>query len=183
MVKLIETGFEGLYILESKVFEDDRGYFYESYNKGSLSELGINTIFVQDNESKSSYGVLRGLHFQMEPFAQVKLVRAVQGVIYDVALDLRKDSSTFGRFFGTQLSDKNKRQLYVPKGFAHGFSVLSDMAIVNYKCDNFYAKEYERGINPFDKFLGIDWKIDGNLALVSEKDRNSPGFSELKTFF
>ena len=183
MLKKIETGFNGLYVIEPKVFNDERGYFFESYNRQAMSELGIDTIFIQDNESKSSYGVIRGLHFQTEPFAQTKLVRVVHGQIIDLALDLRKESPTFGLYFSVELSDLNKRQLYIPKGFAHGFSVLSDIALVNYKCDNFYAKEYERGINPVDPDLAIDWKIKKRQQIISQKDTMSPDMNSLDAFF
>jgi dTDP-4-dehydrorhamnose 3,5-epimerase len=182
-MKIIETGFNGLLIIEPSVFEDERGYFFESYNQQRYKETGMTTEFVQDNESKSTYGVVRGLHFQIEPYAQTKLVRVVSGKILDVALDLRVDSQTYGSYYAIELSDKNKRQFYIPKGFAHGFSVLSKTAIVNYKCDNYYHKDAERGINLFDKELSIDWGIDQSRAIVSEKDKYSPDFSNSEVFF
>ncbi len=182
-MKIIETGFNGLLIIEPSVFEDERGYFFESYNQQRYKETGMTTEFVQDNESKSTYGVVRGLHFQIEPYAQTKLVRVVSGKILDVALDLRVDSQTYGSYYAIELSDKNKRQFYIPKGFAHGFSVLSKTAIVNYKCDNYYHKDAERGINVFDKELSIDWGIDQSRATVSEKDKYSPDFSNSEVFF
>ena len=140
-MKVLETGFNGLYIVEPTIYNDDRGYFFESYNQRRAMEYGMTSEFIQDNESKSSFGVIRGLHFQIEPYAQTKLVRVVLGRILDIALDLRANSPTYGSYYGVELSAENKRQFYIPKGFAHGFSVLSDVAIVNYKCDNYYHKE------------------------------------------
>jgi dTDP-4-dehydrorhamnose 3,5-epimerase len=183
MFKLIETGFNGLLLVEPVVFNDDRGYFFESYNAAKFAELGISTNFVQDNESKSKYGVIRGLHYQLNPYAQTKLVRVVQGRIIDIALDLRRDSQTFGSYYAVELSDNNKRQFYIPKGFAHGFSVISEIAIVNYKCDNFYSKESERGINPLDADLNIDWQIQKSNQIISGKDINSPDFNNVDYFF
>ncbi len=182
-MNVIETGFKGLFIIEPSIFNDDRGYFFESYNRERYKESGLTTEFVQDNESKSSYGVVRGLHFQIEPYAQTKLVRVVTGKILDVALDLRVDSQTYGSYYAVELSSENKRQFYIPQGFAHGFSVLSETAIVNYKCDNYYHKESERGINLFDSTLSIDWKIDKNNAIISEKDLLWPDFSQSEVFF
>lgn len=182
-MNILETGFKGLFIIEPSIFNDERGYFFESYNQQKYQELGMTTQFVQDNESKSTYGVVRGLHFQIEPYAQTKLVRVVSGKILDVALDLRVDSQTYGSYYAIELSDVNKRQFYIPKGFAHGFSVLSETAIVNYKCDNYYHKDSERGINLFDKELSIDWKIDKETAIVSEKDKLLPDFSDSEIFF
>ena len=183
MFKLIETGFNGLLLFEPVVFNDDRGYFFESYNAAKFAEIGITTNFVQDNESKSKYGVIRGLHYQLNPYAQTKLVRVVQGRIIDIALDLRRDSQTFGSYYAVELSDNNKRQFYIPKGFAHGFSVISEMAIVNYKCDNLYSKESERGINPLDVDLNIDWQIQKSNQIISGKDINSPDFNNVDYFF
>ncbi len=180
---VINTGFDGLVIIEPKVFPDDRGYFYESYNENRFHDASLKYIFVQDNQSKSTYGVIRGLHYQIEPYAQTKLVRAVQGTIFDVAVDLRKDSQTFGRWFGIELSDENFKQLLIPKGFAHGFSVLSQSAVIMYKCDDFYSPEAERGIAFNDTTLNIDWKIPGADAVISEKDRQLPAFGQAEMNF
>jgi dTDP-4-dehydrorhamnose 3,5-epimerase len=171
---LTETGLEGLLIIEPRIFEDDRGYFMETYNAGVFQKNGIQTNWLQDNQSRSVYGVIRGLHYQLNPKAQTKLVRVLEGKILDVALDLRKDSKTFGQWFSTELSAENKKQLLVPGGFAHGFSVLSKNATVFYKCDHLYAPEFERGIDIFDEHLNIDWKIDREDAIVSEKDLKNP---------
>ena len=164
----------GLYIIEPKIFQDDRGYFFESYQEEKLSQQGITTRFVQDNQSKSSYGVIRGLHFQKEPHAQTKLIRVLEGIIYDVALDVRKGSPTFGKWFGLELSSENKKQLYVPKGFAHGFSVLSETAIVFYKCDELYNPASEGGVLFNDPALDIDWKVDAGKEVLSAKDKVLP---------
>ena len=173
-MKVIETGIPGLVIIEPKVFEDDRGYFFESYHEEKLSAQGIKTRFVQDNQSKSSYGVIRGLHYQLNPHAQTKLVRCLEGVIYDVAVDVRKGSPTFGKWFGVELSADNKKQLYIPQGFAHGFSVLSPTAIVFYKCDNLYSPGSEGGILYNDQDLAIDWRVDPAKAILSPKDKLLP---------
>ena len=173
-MKVIETGIPGLVIIEPKVFEDDRGYFFESYHEEKLSAQGIKTRFVQDNQSKSSYGVIRGLHYQLNPNAQTKLVRCLEGVIYDVAVDMRKGSPTFGKWFGVELSADNKKQLYIPQGFAHGFSVLSPTAIVFYKCDILYSPGSEGGILYNDPDLAIDWKVDPAKAILSPKDKLLP---------
>lgn len=177
-MNIIETGLPGLLVIEPKVFEDERGYFFESYQNERYEKAGIVRPFIQDNESKSVAGVVRGLHYQLGASAQAKLVRVVQGKVFDVAVDLRKGSPTFGRWFGAELDEKNKKQLYVPRGFAHGFSVLSESAIFTYKCDNIYDKEAERSINPFDETLGIDWKLGGLQQIVSDKDLNAPLFDE-----
>lgn len=182
-MKLIETGIKNLVVIEPAVFYDERGYFFESYNLQKARQNGIETEFVQDNESSSSYGVIRGLHFQIGPHAQTKLVRVVLGKILDVAVDLRKESKTYGKYFEIELSAENKKQFYIPKGFAHGFSVLSDTAIVNYKCDNYYHKDAERGVNLFDEELLINWKIKKEQAIVSEKDKLWPVLSDLEPFF
>jgi len=182
-MNLIETDFPGLMIIEPKVFGDSRGYFYESYNEIAMAEAGIHTVFRQDNQSLSKYGVIRGLHFQLNPYSQTKLIRILEGVIYDVVLDLRKGSPTFGKWFGVELSAKNKRQLYIPQGFAHGFSVLSKQSIILYKCDNFYNPQSEGGVLHNDPQLGIDWKVDATRATVSEKDKVLPTFSEVETNF
>ncbi|RLD64939.1 MAG: dTDP-4-dehydrorhamnose 3,5-epimerase [Bacteroidetes bacterium] len=169
-----ETGIDGLIIIEPKVFNDDRGYFFESYSKQKFNDLNLNIDFIQDNESFSSFGVIRGLHYQLEPYAQTKLLRVVSGKILDVAVDLRRHSPTFGKYYAIELSSDNKLQFLIPKGFAHGLSVLSDTVIVNYKCDNYYNKESEGGISYADPELGIDWKIAKDLAIVSEKDNILP---------
>ena len=182
-MNIIKTDFPGLAIIEPKVFGDERGYFYESYNEKVMVQAGIHTIFKQDNQSFSKYGVIRGLHFQLNPHSQTKLIRVIEGAIYDVVLDLRKDSPTFGKWFGIDLSAENKRQLYIPKGFAHGFSVLSPQTIILYKCDNFYNPQFEGGILYNDPALAIDWKIDPDKATVSDKDKILPTFDQLETNF
>lgn len=176
-MKIVETGINGLLLIEPSVFEDERGYFFESYHFNRYREAGVTASFIQDNESKSAHGVVRGLHYQIGQFAQAKLVRVVQGSVFDVAVDLRKDSPTFGKWVGIELTEQNKKQLFIPRGFAHGFSVLSKTAIFTYKCDNIYNKAYERSINPFDSDLNIDWQIDPLEAIVSEKDQKAPSFS------
>jgi dTDP-4-dehydrorhamnose 3,5-epimerase len=182
-MKITETGLNGLLILEPEIFEDQRGYFFESYNKQSLTSEGINYTFVQDNQSKSVYGVIRGLHYQMEPKTQTKLIRVLSGLIYDVAVDMRKGSPTFGTWFGLELSCKNQKQLLIPKGFAHGFSVLSEKAVIFYKCDGFYAPEYDAGIVYNDPALNIDWKIPPDKVIISEKDAKLPAFRDVKNIF
>lgn len=164
------TPIEDLLVITPKAFEDDRGYFFESYSEASFAKNGINIKFIQDNQSFSKYGVIRGLHFQKEPYAQTKLVRVLQGEILDVAVDIRKDSKTYGQHFSIVLSSENKKQLLVPKGFAHGFSVLSETAMVSYKVDEVYNKESEGGIRYDDPALGIDWKVQTSDVIVSEKD-------------
>jgi dTDP-4-dehydrorhamnose 3,5-epimerase len=178
-----ETPLKGLYLIEPKVFADSRGYFYESYSYASFLKNDIQISFVQDNQSKSSYGVIRGLHYQLEPKAQTKLVRAISGRIFDVAVDVRKGSPTFGKWFGVELSDENHKQLLIPKGFAHGFSVLSETAVLYYKCDEFYAPESDAGILYNDTSLNIDWKIPAEKILVSEKDSKLPSFVKAKNNF
>lgn len=172
-MNIIKTEIEGLLIIEPRIFTDSRGYFFESFNQREF-EQHIAVNFVQDNESKSSYGVVRGLHFQKGVHAQSKLVRVVVGKVLDVALDLRVSSKTFGKYFAVELSEENHRQLYIPKGFAHGFSVLSDEVIFQYKCDNYYCPESEGAIAWDDPDLGIDWKIPSDRIILSEKDRNHP---------
>jgi len=179
-MNFIQTGIEDLILIEPKVFGDSRGFFFESYNEKSFVSGGINIKFVQDNQSRSSYGVIRGLHFQKSPFAQTKLVRVVNGKILDVGVDLRKGSPTYGKHYSVELSAENKRQLLIPKGFAHGFSVLSETADVLYKCDEFYHKESEGGIIYNDSTLNIDWKIPADKAIVSEKDLLQPTFADIK---
>lgn len=172
------TEIEGLLIVEPSVFEDHRGYFFESYNENRFFDAGIRNRFVQDNQSKSSYGVIRGLHMQEEPYSQAKLIRVFEGAIFDVAVDLRPGSSTFGKWFGLEISGMNRLQMLVPKGCFHGFSVLSETATVFYKCDEFYHKESETGIRYNDPDLKIDWHLPLNKINVSEKDRILPFLSE-----
>ena len=177
------TEIPDLLIIEPKVFEDPRGYFFESFNERVLEENRLNYKFVQDNQSKSVYGVIRGLHYQIEPYSQTKLIRVLQGTILDVVVDIRKGSPTFGDVFTLELSDENKRQLLVPKGFAHGFSVISQTAVVLYKCDEFYNKESERGIFFNYLYLKIDWQRKMKHAVVSEKDRILPHFKNAENNF
>ena len=169
-MEFLKTDIDGVFVIKHKVIEDERGYFFESFSEREFNE-NINEIkFVQDNQSKSCYGVVRGLHFHKGEYAQSKLVRCVKGEILDVAVDLRKDSPTYGKYVSVVLSEHNHQQLFIPRGFAHGFSVLSEEAIVQYKCDNFYNKESEGGINPFDDELKIDWLIPKDNVILSEKD-------------
>jgi dTDP-4-dehydrorhamnose 3,5-epimerase len=183
-MKLIKTDIEGVYIIEPHLFEDERGYFFEVFSERKFAELtGINTRSVQDNESRSVKGVVRGLHFQLPPHAQSKLVRVVRGTILDVAVDIRRGSPTFGRHVAVELSEHNHRQLFIPRGFAHGFSVLEGDAIVEYKCDNYYAPESEGAIRWDDPTLAIDWQLADNEAIVSAKDIANPMFEECKTLF
>jgi len=169
------TDLPGVMVFEPRVFEDPRGWFFESYNQKTFQHAGIDAVFVQDNQSFSGQrGIVRGLHYQNEPFAQAKLVRVLEGQVYDVAVDIRKGSPTFGKFTGMVLSAENKKQLFVPRGFAHGFSVLSDHAVVLYKCDNFYSREQEGGILYNDPAIGIDWKISEGEVLLSDKDARLP---------
>ncbi len=171
MINVIKTNIQGVLIIEPKVFGDARGYFLESFNAKEFAEkTGLNINFVQDNESMSSYGVMRGLHFQRPPFTQSKLVRCVKGAVLDVAVDIRKGSLTYGQHIAVELTEENHRQLFVPRGFAHGFAVLSETAIFQYKCDNFYAPQADGGISILDGSLGIDWMIPTEKALLSEKD-------------
>lgn len=173
------TDIDGCFILEPKIINDGRGYFYESYNKSTFKNItGLDVDFVQDNQSFSSKGVLRGLHYQIGEAAQAKLVRVINGAVLDVAVDLRKGSPTFGKHVAVELSNDNKRQLFVPRGFAHGFVVLTETAEFAYKCDNFYSKEHERGVKYNDLQLGIDWKFDESELLVSEKDAVLPVLDE-----
>jgi dTDP-4-dehydrorhamnose 3,5-epimerase len=178
-----KTDIPGLLIFEPKIFEDSRGYFFEAYNEQVFHNEGIDLKFVQDNQSKSSYGVIRGMHYQLNPFAQFKLVRTLEGRILDVAVDLRKGSPGFGKHFSIELSAENKKQLLIPPGFAHGFSVLSDTAIVFYKCDALYNKESEAGIFYNDASLNIDWKIPEGKEIVSEKDLQQPLFENCRNNF
>lgn len=173
----------GLLIITPKVFEDSRGFFFEAFNHKPFAEAGITANFVQDNQSKSSYGVIRGLHYQLNPHAQAKLVRVLEGRILDVAVDMRKGSPTYGQHFSIELSDQNKAQLFIPPGFAHGFSVLSQTATVLYKCDAYYSKESEGGICYNDPQIGINWGIEEGKAIVSEKDILLPSFSDAVSNF
>jgi len=182
-MKAIKTDIDEVIIFESKVFGDDRGYFSETFRKDEFEKvLGYEVNFIQDNESKSSFGVLRGLHYQLPPFSQSKLVRVIEGRVLDVAVDMRKGSPTFGKHVAVELSAKNKKQLFVPRGFAHGFLVTSQTAIFAYKVDNYYAPEYDRGIIYNDKDVGIDWQLDLDVLLLSDKDRNLPHFKNTEVF-
>lgn len=182
-MKLVETPIPDLFVLEPKIFEDSRGYFLETYSQKALELHGLTMNFIQDNESKSEYGVIRGLHYQLAPYAQTKLVRVVLGTIIDVAVDLRRNSPTFGKHFTVELNSVKKNMLLVPRGFAHGFSVLSETAVVCYKCDGLYTPEAERGILYNDSQLGIDWKVNSEKALVSAKDKVYPAFSQAEMNF
>ena len=173
-MRVIKTAIEGAIIIEPKVFSDDRGYFFESFSQKEFEEKVCNTVFVQDNESKSTYGVLRGLHFQKMPYAQSKLVRVVKGKVLDVAVDIRKGSPTFGKHVAVELSEDNKLQFFVPRGFAHGFVVLSEEAIFQYKCDNYYTPQSEGGIMWNDPALNIDWQIPLEDVILSGKDEINP---------
>lgn len=178
-MKIKNTPLKDCYIIEPTVFEDERGYFYEKFNEKKFEELtGLNGHFVQDNISKSSYGVLRGLHLQKGEYAQAKLVSCLEGKVFDVAVDLREDSPTFGQWFGIELTPENKLQLYVPSGFGHGFSVLSETAVFSYKCDNFYQKDAEGSVIYNDPELNIDWKLPADAIILSEKDGKLPTFAE-----
>ena len=181
---VIKTPIEGLLIIEPNIFNDSRGYFFESYSQREFDEkvaplIGRQIRFVQDNESRSTYGVIRGLHYQKAPFAQSKLVRCIKGRVLDVALDIREGSPSFGQHFAVELSEENRRQFFIDKGFAHGFAVLSETAVFQYKCDEFYHPEAEAGINPTDTSLGIDWSIPLEDAILSEKDRERQGFGAM----
>lgn len=169
-MEIIKTEIEGVVIIEPRIFKDSRGYFFESYSKREFDDKVRPVNFVQDNESCSSYGVMRGLHFQRPPFAQSKLVRCVKGRVLDVAVDIRKGSPTYGHHVGVELTEDNHRQFFIPRGFAHGFAVLSDIAVFQYKCDNYYHPEADGGISIQDSSLGIDWMIDPAKAILSEKD-------------
>lgn len=173
-MEIIKTDIEGVVILEPRIFKDSRGYFFESYNMREFYEKVAKVDFVQDNESCSTYGVMRGLHFQRPPFAQAKLVRCVKGAVLDVAVDIRKGSPTYGKHVAVELTEDNHRQFFIPRGFAHGFAVLSDAAIFQYKCDNYYYPEADGGISILDESLGIDWKIDPSKAVLSNKDLIRP---------
>lgn len=176
----IKTEIDGVYIIEPKVFEDARGYFFESYNEAEFVQNGITNKFIQDNQSKSSYGVIRGLHCQLGEHSQAKLVRVLEGKVLDVAVDIRKNSLTFGKYVAVELSAENKRQLFIPRDFLHGFSVLSESAIFAYKCDNLYCKESEFGICYNDPEIGVDWRIPQDKVITSEKDTKGHKLDELR---
>ena len=178
-MKVIKTKLEGVVIIEPQVFYDDRGYFFESFSQQRFNEQVAPITFVQDNESKSSYGVLRGLHFQKPPFAQSKLVRVVKGKVLDVAVDLRKGSPSFGQYESVVLSEENKRQFFIPQGFAHGFAVLSEEAIFQYKCDNYYAPQSEGSVRWNDPTIAIDWQLPEKDIILSAKDEKAPLLSQL----
>ena len=178
-MNIIETTLPGVLIIEPKVFGDARGYFFESWNRAAFEAAGITNKWVQDNESKSCFGVLRGLHYQAAPHTQAKLVRAVAGSVLDVAVDIRKGSPTYGKHVAVELSAGNKRMLYIPRGFAHGFAVLSDEAVFAYKCDNVYMPSSERGILFNDPCLGIDWRVSPGQWILSEKDKRHPAFADI----
>lgn len=182
-MEIIKTPIEGLLVIEPRVFNDARGYFCETYNEARYREAGIDARFVQDNQSCSSYGVVRGLHFQRPPYAQAKLVSCVRGKVLDVAVDLRKESSTFGQWYSVELSEDNHRQFFIPRGFAHGFSVLSETAIFTYKCDNLYHPEAEGGVLLSDPTLNIDWQVPADLRILSDKDTKHPKMEELESPF
>ncbi|MBO5815122.1 MAG: dTDP-4-dehydrorhamnose 3,5-epimerase [Bacteroidales bacterium] len=182
-MNVVRTDIEGLVIIEPRLFQDQRGYFFESFSEREFASKVAPVEFVQDNESKSTYGVLRGLHFQKPPYAQAKLVRVVKGRVMDVAVDLRKGSPTYGMHAAVELSEDNHRQLFIPRGFAHGFCVLSEEVIFQYKCDNYYAPESEGAIRWDDSDLGIEWGIPAEDVVLSDKDRNHPGFKELEDVF
>ena len=178
-----KTAIEGVYIIEPRVFEDARGYFFESFSQREFDEKIGPVTFVQDNESKSSYGVMRGLHFQRPPFTQSKLVRCVKGAVLDVAVDIRKGSPTYGQHVAVELTEENHLQFFIPKGFAHGFSVLSETAVFQYKCDEFYHPEADGGIRILDDSLGIDWRIPTDHAILSEKDTKHPLLKDFESPF
>lgn len=182
-MELIKTDIEGVVILEPRVFTDSRGYFFESYNKQALEALVGPVDFVQDNESCSSRGVMRGLHFQRPPHAQAKLVSCVQGSVLDVAVDIRRGSPTYGRHVSCLLTEHNHRRFFIPRGFAHGFAVLSDKAVFQYKCDNYYCPEADGGISILDPSLGIDWRLELSEAILSEKDQRHPKLKDFVTPF
>lgn len=173
-MNVIKTDIEGVVIIEPRIFRDERGYFFELFSQREFDEKVRHIDFVQDNESMSSYGVMRGLHFQRPPFTQSKLVRCVRGTVLDVAVDIRKGSPTYGRHVAVELSEENHRQFFIPRGFAHGFAVLSPTAVFQYKCDNFYAPQADGGIQLCDDSLGIDWRIPVEKAILSEKDKHHP---------
>ena len=183
MMEVIKTNIEGVIIVEPRIFKDGRGYFFESFSQREFEEKVCKTTFVQDNESKSSYGVVRGLHFQKPPFAQSKLVRVIKGAVLDVAVDIRKGSPTFGQYVSVELTGENHRQFFIPRGFAHGFSVLSEEVIFQYKCDNFYSPQSEGAIAWNDSDLNIDWRIPAEKVVLSEKDSKHPRLKDWQNMF
>lgn len=182
-MEIIKTAIEGVFVIEPRVFRDDRGYFFESFSQREFEEKVRKINFVQDNESMSSYGVMRGLHFQRPPFSQSKLVRCVSGSVLDVAVDIRKGSRTYGQYVAVELTGENHKQFFVPRGFAHGFSVLSETAVFQYKCDNFYHPEADAGISILDDSFGIDWRIPKDKAILSDKDTKHCSFAEFDSPF
>ena len=182
-MEVIKTNIEGVVIIEPRIFKDDRGYFFESFSQREFEEKVCKTTFVQDNESKSSYGVLRGLHFQKPPFAQSKLVRVIKGAVLDVAVDIRKGSPTFGQYVSVELTGENHRQFFIPRGFAHGFSVLSEEVIFQYKCDNFYSPQSEGALAWNDPDLNIDGRIPAEKVVLSEKDSKHPRLKDWQNMF
>ena len=182
-MEVIKTNIEGVIIVEPRIFKDGRGYFFESFSQREFEEKVCKTTFVQDNESKSSYGVVRGLHFQKPPFAQSKLVRVIKGAVLDVAVDIRKDSPTFGQYVSVELTGENHRQFFIPRGFAHGFSVLSEEVIFQYKCDNFYSPQSEGAIAWNESDLNIDWRIPVEEVVLSEKDSKHPKLKDWQSVF
>lgn len=178
-MNVIKTAIDGVFILEPRLFEDARGYFFESFNQREFEEKVAPVVFVQDNESKSSYGVVRGLHYQKPPYTQSKLVRVVKGAVLDVAVDVRKGSPTFGQHVAVELTGENHRQFFIPRGFLHGFSVLSGEVVFQYKCDNFYAPASEGAVAWDDPDLGIDWRIPAEQVILSEKDRHHPRLKDV----
>ncbi len=182
-MKIIKSVIDGVVVIEPRIFEDERGYFFESFSQREFDEKVLPITFVQDNESKSSYGVMRGLHFQRPPFTQSKLVRCVKGAVLDVAVDIRKGSPTYGQHVAVELTEDNHRQFFVPRGFAHGFAVLSDVAVFQYKCDEFYHPEADGGISILDDSLGIDWHIPTDKAILSEKDTKHAMLKDFDTPF
>lgn len=182
-MEIIKTNIEGLLVIQPRVFADARGFFFESYNEKMYRENGIDIRFCQDNQSKSGYGVIRGLHYQLNPHSQSKLVSVIRGAVWDVAVDLRKNSPTFGQWYGVELTEDNHTQFLIPQGFAHGFSVLSEIAVFSYKCDDFYNPTLERGIMFNDPALAIDWKIPAGKENISDKDMKHPLFADAEMNF
>ena len=181
-MEILETGLEGVKLIVPRIFGDARGYFFESWNEAEYAQNGIRCRWMQDNESRSRYGVLRGLHYQLPPYTQAKLVRVTEGRVLDVVLDIRKDSPSFGKHVALELNSENKYQLFIPRGFAHGFAVLSESVVFAYKCDNIYMPASERGLAFADPALGIDWQIDLDKAILSPKDMKNPSFADAELF-
>lgn len=182
-MNVIETEIPGVVIIEPRIFNDARGYFFESFSQREFADKVADITFVQDNESKSAYGVMRGLHYQKPPYTQSKLVRVVKGAVLDVAVDVRKGSPTYGKHVAVELTEENHRQFFIPKGFAHGFVVLSQEAVFQYKCDNFYAPQSEGGVSILDESLGIDWRIPMDKAILSDKDMKHPKLADAPVDF